>query len=151
MTIRLKNPACTLANSSTTATKNPATNLRNSLVCLLLTAGAAPALAQEVQEFVIIGSREDARQVAGSGAVISPEQIRVEAATDINQLLKTLPGIYIREEEGLGLRPNIGIRGATSERSSKITPDGRRCDDGSGPLFGPVGLLFSHRPAPVCG
>lgn len=121
MTIRLKNPACTLANSSTTATKNPATNLRNSLVCLLLTAGAAPALAQEVQEFVIIGSREDARQVAGSGAVISPEQIRVEAAIDINQLLKTLPGIYIREEEGLGLRPNIGIRGATSERSSKIT------------------------------
>jgi len=79
--------------------------------------GQTPA----VEEFVIIGSRDDARQLAGSGTVIGSEQINNEIATDINQLLKTVPGIYIREEEGLGLRPNIGIRGATSERSSRIT------------------------------
>ncbi|MDX1492115.1 MAG: TonB-dependent receptor [Pseudohongiellaceae bacterium] len=77
------------------------------------------SLAQE--ELVIIGSAEQARNVAGSGSVISADQIRIESATDINQLLKTVPGIYIREEDGAGLRPNIGIRGATSERSSKIT------------------------------
>lgn len=57
----------------------------------------------------------------GSGSVIDSEQIQIEAANDINQLLKTVPGIYIQEEDGYGLRPNIGIRGATSERSSKIT------------------------------
>lgn len=73
----------------------------------------------EVME--IIGSQEMARQLPGSGAVVDQEQIRIEAATDINQLLKTVPGIYIREEDGMGLRPNIGIRAAGASRSGKIT------------------------------
>lgn len=73
------------------------------------------------EEITIIGTRDEARALPGSGSVIGSEQIQIEAASDINQLLKTVPGIYIQEEDGLGLRPNIGIRGATSERSSKIT------------------------------
>ncbi|MDT8428436.1 MAG: TonB-dependent receptor [Pseudomonadales bacterium] len=94
-------------------------HLRLSIALIMLGHVAAPAFAAE--EMLIIGSREDARRVAGSGSVISREQIHQEAANDINQLLKTVPGLYIREEDGAGLRPNIGIRGATSERSSKIT------------------------------
>jgi Fe(3+) dicitrate transport protein len=74
-----------------------------------------------LEEITIVGSREDARTLPGSGAVVDTEQIRIESAVDINQLLKTVPGIYIQEEDGYGLRPNIGIRGATSERSSKVT------------------------------
>ena len=74
-----------------------------------------------IEEITIIGSREDARQIAGSGSVIDNQQIQIEAANDINQLLKTVPGMYIQEEDGYGLRPNIGIRGATSERASKVT------------------------------
>lgn len=74
-----------------------------------------------IEEVYIFGSEDDARSLPGSAALISPEQIQIEFANDINQLLKTVPGAYIREEDGYGLRPNIGIRGATSERSSKIT------------------------------
>ncbi len=86
-----------------------------------LVAGAAQANTNQIEELTIIGTREQARELPGSGAVIDSEQMRVEAARDINQLLKTVPGIYIQEEDGYGLRPNIGIRGATSERSSKVT------------------------------
>jgi len=84
---------------------------------------AAPAVEPSLlmEELITIGTREDARHIAGSGSVVDAEQLRTEVSVDINQLLKTVPGVYIREEDGAGLRPNIGIRGATSERSEKIT------------------------------
>lgn len=74
-----------------------------------------------MEEVRIIGSLEEARQVAGSGAVVDSKQLRVQTSTDINQVLKTVPGAYILEEDGYGLRPNIGIRAASAERSSKVT------------------------------
>jgi Fe(3+) dicitrate transport protein len=82
---------------------------------------AAYANSSELEEVSIIGTEQDARELAGTGSVIDSKQIAIEAARDINQLLKTVPGVYIQEEDGFGLRPNIGIRGATSERSSKVT------------------------------
>ena len=69
----------------------------------------------------IIGDKQTAKQLPGSGYVVDQDQLKTEAIDDINQALKTVPGLYIREEDGAGLRPNIGIRGATSERSEKIT------------------------------
>lgn len=83
--------------------------------------GSAAISAAELEEITIVGSVADARILPGSGSVIGNEQITIEFANDINQLLKTVPGVYIREEDGYGLRPNIGIRGATSERASKVT------------------------------
>lgn len=90
---------------------------------------AARALAQNtlndwgpiIDRIRIVGSREDARRLSGTGAVIDSEQMQIETRTDINQLLKTVPGVYIREEDGEGLRPNIGIRAAAGGRSSKVT------------------------------
>jgi Fe(3+) dicitrate transport protein len=84
-------------------------------------AAGVQAADTELEEVTIIGSRDDARVLAGTGSVIDNGQMQIEVARDINQLLKTVPGIYIQEEDGYGLRPNIGIRGATSERASKIT------------------------------
>ncbi|MEH6588792.1 MAG: TonB-dependent receptor [Halioglobus sp.] len=95
--------------------------LRLAVAISAMTGSGAFANSLALEEVTIVGSIENARQLAGSGSVIDIEQIKIENATDINQLLKTVPGIYIQEEDGFGLRPNIGIRGATSERSSKVT------------------------------
>jgi Fe(3+) dicitrate transport protein len=93
------------------------------LAVAIATAASATAQANNpnLEEVTIIGSREAAQTLPGSGSVVDFEQIQIESATDINQLLKTVPGMYILEEDGYGLRPNIGIRAATSERSSKVT------------------------------
>lgn len=90
-------------------------------VCLtppLALADEAPLTLEPMQ---IIGDRSDARVLPGSGAVVEKKQLDVEGTTDIHQVLKTVPGVYAREEEGEGLRPNIGIRGATAERSGNVT------------------------------
>ena len=90
-------------------------------ITTIITLNAAANSVSVTDEVTIIGSKLDVRKVGGSGAVIGDAQIVTEVSTDINQLLKTVPGVYVREEDGYGLRPNFGIRGATSERSEKVT------------------------------
>jgi Fe(3+) dicitrate transport protein len=79
---------------------------------------AEPRVLEPVE---IIGEASAAQTLPGSGYVVGKEQMEVEVVTDIHRVLKTVPGVYVREEEGYGLRPNIGIRGATAERSSNVT------------------------------
>lgn len=70
---------------------------------------------------IIGGTEEDLLRAPGSAHVIDREELEKFEYTDIHRVLQSVPGVYIREEDGYGLRPNIGIRGATSERSSKVT------------------------------
>jgi Fe(3+) dicitrate transport protein len=74
-----------------------------------------------LDEIFVIGSSDALRDLAGSATFIDGEEIQEFDDTDITDLLTRSPGIYIRHEDGYGLRPNIGIRGAAAERSQKIT------------------------------
>ena len=75
----------------------------------------------QIQELLILGTKAEKQKLAGSGIRIDAESIEKHAYSDLNQIISMSPGVYVREEDGYGLRPNIGIRGATSDRSSKIT------------------------------
>jgi len=57
----------------------------------------------------------------GSSSYISPKELEKFSYTDANQALRNVPGIQIQQEDGFGLRPNIGLRATGVERSSKIT------------------------------
>ena len=81
------------------------------------TSGASNDLA----EVVVVGSMADVSAVPGSGMAIDLEQLERFDYIDLHQVLSSVPGVYVREEDGYGLRPNIGIRGAVAERSQKIT------------------------------
>lgn len=97
------------------------------LPILVAVVGASGTLAEErghsaaMETVTIIGSQEDARAVAGSSAVLDIEDLGKFQDTDIHRILSQVPGVYMREEDGYGLRPNISIRGSYGDRSSKIT------------------------------
>ena len=69
----------------------------------------------------IIGSQEDAKEIAGAASVITEEELEVYEYTDIHKILSNVPGVNFRPEEGYGLRPNISIRGTYADRSGKVT------------------------------
>ena len=75
----------------------------------------------EVESVTIIGTKDDVKDLAGSGAVISNDDLQKTMDTDIQKILTAVPAVYMRTEEGYGLRPNISIRGTAIERSGKVT------------------------------
>ena len=52
--------------------------------------------------------------------VVSKTELEQFNHTDIHRIVGRIPGVYISEEDGLGLRPNIGVRGTGSSRMEKL-------------------------------
>jgi len=96
-------------------------------------AGGEPALQLQMEESVmglppvvvssvsLTGGLSGLKDIPGSAFYISPLDIEKFSYTDISRTLRAVPGVNLQEEDGFGLRPNIGLRGTGSERSSKIT------------------------------
>ena len=72
------------------------------------------------ERMLIVGKAKGLNTEAGSATVIDEQQLEKFEYDDIHQILAQVPGVNIREEDGFGLRPNIGFRGVTPERSKKI-------------------------------
>ena len=75
---------------------------------------------------VVVTARESltgrgVRDLVGSAHAIGPRELERQAHTDVHRVLRAVPGVQIQEEDGYGLRPNIGLRGTGTERSSRVT------------------------------
>lgn len=77
---------------------------------------------QSVMEHIqIIGRSDTLSTESGSATLIDELELEKFEYDDIHRVLANVPGVNIRQEDGYGLRPNIGFRGVTPERSKKIT------------------------------
>ena len=74
-----------------------------------------------VDELLVVSSKSDIFKVPGSASFLDKEDLAAHNYMDIQRMLQQVPGINFQEEDGLGLRPNIGLRGAQTERNGKIT------------------------------
>ena len=75
----------------------------------------------DLDPFLVIGSREKTFELPGSGTYLGPETLDRFKFENVNDLLRQAPGVYVRDEDGFGLFPNISIRGVDTNRSGKVT------------------------------
>lgn len=104
------------------------------------------AIAQEAnsETIIVIGARANMLKIAGSGDIISAKEIEQSRAISVNEALRKVSGVFARDEEGLGLRPNIGIRGLNPTRSTKVL----LLEDGLPLAYAPYGdnATYAHPP-----
>lgn len=68
----------------------------------------------------VVGNAERLRRLPGSVDVVDRETLEDANVMTTNEALRKVAGVNVRDEEGFGLRPNIGIRGINPTRSSKV-------------------------------
>ncbi len=59
-------------------------------------------------------------KIPGSAEIVGSESIRRTHPLGFNEVLRKVAGVHVRDEEGFGIRPNIGIRGLFPTRSGKV-------------------------------
>lgn len=114
---------------------------------------APPASAQSAQarraavldEVIVIGRPGRAALEGGAGSILNDETLRTARIANVNEALRLVPGLFPREEEGLGLRPNISIRGLNPTRSTKVL----LLEDGIPFGYAPYGDNASYYHPPV--
>jgi Fe(3+) dicitrate transport protein len=96
-------------------------------------------LAQEVA-----GSSEKLRRLPGSVDIVDRETLEKAHVLTTNEALRKIAGVNVRDEEGFGLRPNIGIRGLNPTRSTKVL----LLEDGIPLTYAPYGdnAAYYHPP-----
>ena len=79
--------------------------------------------AKLLNRITVVGSPRRAAGIPGSVYRISSTELAREnqAYDDIHRVALRVPGMVITEEDGYGLRPNIGMRATGTDRSSNIT------------------------------
>ena len=96
--------------------------------------------------FNVIGTKADISELKGSGYIIDESDLGPFMYTDINDIMRQVPGVYVRPEEGYGFFPNISLRGVDPKRSNKITIMEDGIPSSPAPIADPAGYY-----APTAG
>lgn len=105
----------------------------------------AIAAAVVVNSTRMAGTPEIVEQTPGSIEIIDAKTLEDSRPFTSSEALRKVTGINARDEEGFGLRPNIGIRGLNPTRSSKVL----LLEDGIPLTYAPYGDNSSYYHPPI--
>lgn len=108
-------------------------------------AGANGNTPKPLDAVSVVGSNVEQKRRTSSVSVIEAATLRETRALSVVEALRKVPGINVRDEEGFGIRPNIGIRGLNPTRSTKVL----LLEDGIPASYAPYGDNASYYHAPV--
>lgn len=104
-----------------------------------------------IQDIVVVGAQRLGSvsalesRLPGSFDTISTAFLEQTHVPTVTEALRHVSGVSVRDEEGNGLRPNIGIRGLNPTRSSKLL----LLEDGVPLTFAPYGDNASYYHPPI--
>ena len=102
---------------------------------LLLTAIATPACADDAPDTIVVTanrSPEPLSRVGQSISVLDAADLRTRQTDNVPDLLRTLPGVTIARNGGIGSPASVFIRGAESDQTVALI-DGVKLNDPSAP------------------
>lgn len=93
----------------------------------------------------LAGTPESLSEIPGSIERIDARTLENARVFNFSEALRKFSGVNVRDEEGFGLRPNIGIRGTNPTRSTKVL----LLEDGLPLSYAPYGDNSSYYHPPV--
>lgn len=99
------------------------TNLKRAMAVVVALNFPVQVTAAEIKlpRIDVVGEGEDAiAKQPGSVAIVTQAELELTQPLSTQDALKSVPGIVVREEEGNGFIPNIGMRGLNPNRSQKL-------------------------------
>jgi len=81
----------------------------------------ANARIKNLDSVTVIGNHEDPQSTTGSAYVLTEQELGKFTRSNVHDILRSVPGVYVREENGIGFFPRIGVRASSSGRSNRIS------------------------------
>ena len=81
---------------------------------------SSDTLDAQMPQIEVIGQTDRFVRIPGSADIISRAHIHAVMPVSGNEAFRRIPGLHVVEEEGVGLRANIGIRGLDPDKSRTV-------------------------------